>query len=164
MNRKKLIFFLTLLGLISHMQYIFRKQCEHLTVRTQELQKKFLKAQIIQVMVPVTLVFIPVIIVYIRLLDGRLGLQILNDILMMMMSSYGSVATFFLIFFNVPYRQFLSEKLKEFARRPRSDTCSSPLKMSTTPQRRTPRWFTTLTAASRTFPFITFTNLFSHYT
>uniref|UniRef100_A0A1I7WHQ8 G_PROTEIN_RECEP_F1_2 domain-containing protein n=1 Tax=Heterorhabditis bacteriophora TaxID=37862 RepID=A0A1I7WHQ8_HETBA len=138
----------------------FSHACEHLTVRTQELQKRFLKAQIIQlfiylslfiltafvfkfclenfqkevvpisllkaiyrlslinsqrtVMVPVTLVFIPVIIVYIRLLDGRLGLQILNDILMMMMSSYGSVATFFLIFFNVPYRQFLSEKLKEF--------------------------------------------------
>uniref|UniRef100_A0A1I7W816 Serpentine receptor class gamma n=1 Tax=Heterorhabditis bacteriophora TaxID=37862 RepID=A0A1I7W816_HETBA len=42
---------LTLLGLICHMQYIFRKQCEHLTVCTQELQKKFLRAQIIQLFI-----------------------------------------------------------------------------------------------------------------
>uniref|UniRef100_A0A1I7WWE6 Transmembrane protein n=1 Tax=Heterorhabditis bacteriophora TaxID=37862 RepID=A0A1I7WWE6_HETBA len=42
---------LTLLGLICHMQYIFRKQCKHLTARTQELQKKFLRAQIIQLFI-----------------------------------------------------------------------------------------------------------------
>uniref|UniRef100_A0A1I7WF68 Serpentine receptor class gamma n=1 Tax=Heterorhabditis bacteriophora TaxID=37862 RepID=A0A1I7WF68_HETBA len=42
---------LTLLGLICHMQYIFRKQCEHLTVCTQELQKKFLRTQIIQLFI-----------------------------------------------------------------------------------------------------------------
>uniref|UniRef100_A0A1I7W6E8 Serpentine receptor class gamma n=1 Tax=Heterorhabditis bacteriophora TaxID=37862 RepID=A0A1I7W6E8_HETBA len=30
---------LTLLGLICHMRYILRKQCEHLTVHTQQLQK-----------------------------------------------------------------------------------------------------------------------------
>uniref|UniRef100_A0A1I7W6Q9 G protein-coupled receptor n=1 Tax=Heterorhabditis bacteriophora TaxID=37862 RepID=A0A1I7W6Q9_HETBA len=107
----------TLLGLICHMRYIFRKQCEHLTVRTQELQKKFLRTQIIQVSVPVALVFIPVVIFYIRVLDGRLGLQILNDILMMMFSAYGSVATIFLIFFNVPYRKFLSGKIREFVQK-----------------------------------------------
>uniref|UniRef100_A0A1I7WZS8 Serpentine receptor class gamma n=1 Tax=Heterorhabditis bacteriophora TaxID=37862 RepID=A0A1I7WZS8_HETBA len=39
---------LIIMGLSCHMQYIFRKQCVHLTVHTQELQKKFLKAQIIQ--------------------------------------------------------------------------------------------------------------------
>uniref|UniRef100_A0A1I7WLV7 Uncharacterized protein n=1 Tax=Heterorhabditis bacteriophora TaxID=37862 RepID=A0A1I7WLV7_HETBA len=33
----------------------------------------------------------------------------------MMFSAYGSVATIFLIFFNVPYRKFLSKKLWEFA-------------------------------------------------
>uniref|UniRef100_A0A1I7W659 7TM_GPCR_Srx domain-containing protein n=1 Tax=Heterorhabditis bacteriophora TaxID=37862 RepID=A0A1I7W659_HETBA len=39
---------LILLGLICHMQYILRRQCQHLTVHTQELQKTFLRAQIIQ--------------------------------------------------------------------------------------------------------------------
>uniref|UniRef100_A0A1I7WF81 G_PROTEIN_RECEP_F1_2 domain-containing protein n=1 Tax=Heterorhabditis bacteriophora TaxID=37862 RepID=A0A1I7WF81_HETBA len=42
---------LTLLGLICHMRYILRKQCEHLTVHTQQLQKKFLRAQIIQLFI-----------------------------------------------------------------------------------------------------------------
>uniref|UniRef100_A0A1I7WAF4 Complex I-MWFE n=1 Tax=Heterorhabditis bacteriophora TaxID=37862 RepID=A0A1I7WAF4_HETBA len=32
----------------------------------------------------------------------------------MTISAYGPVATIFLIFFNVPYRKFLSEKLREF--------------------------------------------------
>uniref|UniRef100_A0A1I7WID5 ABC transmembrane type-1 domain-containing protein n=1 Tax=Heterorhabditis bacteriophora TaxID=37862 RepID=A0A1I7WID5_HETBA len=122
-----LISVLAILGLICHMQYIFRKQCEHLTVCTQELQKKFLRSQIIQngfqnelvlisllktihrlsfvnsqrtVAGPLALVLIPLIICYIRVLDGRLGLQILNDILVIIISTYGSVATIFLIFFN----------------------------------------------------------------
>uniref|UniRef100_A0A1I7WLW0 G_PROTEIN_RECEP_F1_2 domain-containing protein n=1 Tax=Heterorhabditis bacteriophora TaxID=37862 RepID=A0A1I7WLW0_HETBA len=107
---------LTLLGVICHIQYIFRKQCEHLTVHTQELQKTFLRAQIIQVAIPIALVLNPLIIIYIRVLDGRLGLQILNDILMMTISTYGPVATIFIIFFNVPYRKFLSGKLREFGK------------------------------------------------
>uniref|UniRef100_A0A1I7WWY4 G_PROTEIN_RECEP_F1_2 domain-containing protein n=1 Tax=Heterorhabditis bacteriophora TaxID=37862 RepID=A0A1I7WWY4_HETBA len=44
----KLTSVLIILGLICHIQYIFWKQCEHLTVHTQEQQKKFLRAQIIQ--------------------------------------------------------------------------------------------------------------------
>uniref|UniRef100_A0A1I7WW41 Uncharacterized protein n=1 Tax=Heterorhabditis bacteriophora TaxID=37862 RepID=A0A1I7WW41_HETBA len=34
----------------------------------------------------------------------------------MMISAYGSVATIFLIYFNAPYRKFLSEKLREFGK------------------------------------------------
>uniref|UniRef100_A0A1I7X2D3 Uncharacterized protein n=1 Tax=Heterorhabditis bacteriophora TaxID=37862 RepID=A0A1I7X2D3_HETBA len=48
-DRKKYKVILILLGVICHIQYIFRKQCEHLTVHTQELQKTFLRAQIIQI-------------------------------------------------------------------------------------------------------------------
>uniref|UniRef100_A0A1I7W8Z2 G_PROTEIN_RECEP_F1_2 domain-containing protein n=1 Tax=Heterorhabditis bacteriophora TaxID=37862 RepID=A0A1I7W8Z2_HETBA len=49
----------------------------------------------------------------IRILYGRLGLQILNNILMVMNSTYGTFATIFLIFFNAPYRKFLYGKLKK---------------------------------------------------
>uniref|UniRef100_A0A1I7WG93 G_PROTEIN_RECEP_F1_2 domain-containing protein n=1 Tax=Heterorhabditis bacteriophora TaxID=37862 RepID=A0A1I7WG93_HETBA len=104
---------LIVLGLICHIQYIFRKRCEHLTTRTQELQKKFLKAQIIQVTIPIGLLSIPISTNIIHILDGRLGLQILNDIMTMMTSTYGEVATIFLIFFNASYREFLLEKFRE---------------------------------------------------
>uniref|UniRef100_A0A1I7WS64 G_PROTEIN_RECEP_F1_2 domain-containing protein n=1 Tax=Heterorhabditis bacteriophora TaxID=37862 RepID=A0A1I7WS64_HETBA len=67
-----------------------------------------------QVAIPSVFIVFPAIIIYIRILEGRLGLQILNDLLMVMLSGYGPVATTFLIFFNVPYRKFLFGKLKEF--------------------------------------------------
>uniref|UniRef100_A0A1I7X088 ABC transmembrane type-1 domain-containing protein n=1 Tax=Heterorhabditis bacteriophora TaxID=37862 RepID=A0A1I7X088_HETBA len=67
-------------------------------------------------MVPIVLIFILAISVSIRVLDGHLGLQILNDILVIMFSTYGAVATIFLIFFNTSYRKFLSGKLKEFGK------------------------------------------------
>uniref|UniRef100_A0A1I7WZE0 Serpentine receptor class gamma n=1 Tax=Heterorhabditis bacteriophora TaxID=37862 RepID=A0A1I7WZE0_HETBA len=67
------------------------------------------------VAIPSLLVYSPSVIIYMRIFDGRLGLQILNDILMMMLSVYGVVATIFLIFCNTSYREFLSEKLRKFA-------------------------------------------------
>uniref|UniRef100_A0A1I7X047 G_PROTEIN_RECEP_F1_2 domain-containing protein n=1 Tax=Heterorhabditis bacteriophora TaxID=37862 RepID=A0A1I7X047_HETBA len=110
-----LIIVLTFLGLICHIQYILRRHCDHLTVHTQGLQKKFLRTQIIQVAIPIVLLFIPIISFSIRVLDGRLGLQILNDILMMMLSVYGVVATIFLIFCNTSYREFILEKVRKIA-------------------------------------------------
>uniref|UniRef100_A0A1I7X2X7 ABC2_membrane domain-containing protein n=1 Tax=Heterorhabditis bacteriophora TaxID=37862 RepID=A0A1I7X2X7_HETBA len=46
-----------------------------------------------KVSAPFVLIFIPVLATFIRILDGRLGFQILNDIMMMMISSYGVFAT-----------------------------------------------------------------------
>uniref|UniRef100_A0A1I7WK93 G_PROTEIN_RECEP_F1_2 domain-containing protein n=1 Tax=Heterorhabditis bacteriophora TaxID=37862 RepID=A0A1I7WK93_HETBA len=89
---------LIILSLICHMQYILRKQCEHLTVYTQKLQRMFLITQIIQLTIPFVLLFVPFTTALIRILDGRLGWQIVNDILVMMVSSYGVVATVCLIF------------------------------------------------------------------
>uniref|UniRef100_A0A1I7W9A6 G_PROTEIN_RECEP_F2_4 domain-containing protein n=1 Tax=Heterorhabditis bacteriophora TaxID=37862 RepID=A0A1I7W9A6_HETBA len=68
-----------------------------------------------KVTIPFMLLFVPSLIIRIRVFDGHLGLQILNDILTMMISTYGPVATIFLVFFNYPYREFLSGKLKEFS-------------------------------------------------
>uniref|UniRef100_A0A1I7X275 G_PROTEIN_RECEP_F1_2 domain-containing protein n=1 Tax=Heterorhabditis bacteriophora TaxID=37862 RepID=A0A1I7X275_HETBA len=34
----------------------------------------------------------------------------------MVLATYGPVAIIFLIFFNAPYRKFLSEKLREFGK------------------------------------------------
>uniref|UniRef100_A0A1I7WGR2 G_PROTEIN_RECEP_F1_2 domain-containing protein n=1 Tax=Heterorhabditis bacteriophora TaxID=37862 RepID=A0A1I7WGR2_HETBA len=52
------------------------------------------------VAIPVVLLSIPVIILYIRDLDDRLGLHILNDMLTMMVSVDGEITTILVTFFN----------------------------------------------------------------
>uniref|UniRef100_A0A1I7WSW4 G_PROTEIN_RECEP_F1_2 domain-containing protein n=1 Tax=Heterorhabditis bacteriophora TaxID=37862 RepID=A0A1I7WSW4_HETBA len=67
-----------------------------------------------KVAIPFVLIFIPSLIISTRFLNGHLGLQCVNDILAMMLSANGAVATISLIFFNASYREFLFEKLKGF--------------------------------------------------
>uniref|UniRef100_A0A1I7WAJ4 G_PROTEIN_RECEP_F1_2 domain-containing protein n=1 Tax=Heterorhabditis bacteriophora TaxID=37862 RepID=A0A1I7WAJ4_HETBA len=71
---------------------------------------------LLKVVVPIVLLFIPYLSIFIRVLDGHLGLQILNDILVIIFSTYGTVATIFLISFNTSYREFLSGKVRAFGK------------------------------------------------
>uniref|UniRef100_A0A1I7XJD4 IPPc domain-containing protein n=1 Tax=Heterorhabditis bacteriophora TaxID=37862 RepID=A0A1I7XJD4_HETBA len=77
-----------------------------------EMAKIILFSSIIVLFLLVTPFFFAVI----RSSDSRLGLQILNNIAMMMISNYGILATLFLIYFNDAYRKFLFGRLTRKAR------------------------------------------------
>uniref|UniRef100_A0A1I7WG16 Aa_trans domain-containing protein n=1 Tax=Heterorhabditis bacteriophora TaxID=37862 RepID=A0A1I7WG16_HETBA len=57
--------------------------------------------------VPSVFLTFPLTISFVLIYDGRLDLQILNDVVMVLISNYGILATLFLIYFNDPYREFL---------------------------------------------------------
>uniref|UniRef100_A0A1I7XDV6 7TM_GPCR_Srx domain-containing protein n=1 Tax=Heterorhabditis bacteriophora TaxID=37862 RepID=A0A1I7XDV6_HETBA len=61
----------------------------------------------IAITAPVMFILAPIIFSCVYIYDGRLDLQILNDVVMVLISNYGILATLFLIYFNDPYREFL---------------------------------------------------------
>uniref|UniRef100_A0A1I7WHJ7 G_PROTEIN_RECEP_F1_2 domain-containing protein n=1 Tax=Heterorhabditis bacteriophora TaxID=37862 RepID=A0A1I7WHJ7_HETBA len=61
---------------------------------------------------PFVLIFVPVLYICVRIFDGRLGLQILNNIATIMIANYGVLATLFLIYFNDPYQKFFTGNLR----------------------------------------------------